>query len=33
MTEEQLKNFTLEKLGSSQDSQYIYAQELLLKKI
>ena len=33
MTEEQLKNFTLEKLGSTQDSQYIDAQELLLKKI
>jgi carboxyl-terminal processing protease len=33
MTEEQLKNFTLEKLGSNQDSQYIDAQELLLKKI
>ena len=33
MTEEQLKNFTLEKLGSSQDPQYIDAQELLLKKI
>ena len=33
MTEEQLKNFTIEKLGSTQDSQYIDAQELLLKKI
>ena len=33
MTEEQLKNFTLEKLGSTQDSQYIDAQQLLLKKI
>ena len=33
MTEKQLKNFTLEKLGSTQDSQYIDAQELLLKKI
>ena len=33
MTEEQLKNFTLEKLGSTQDSQYIDAQKLLLKKI
>ena len=33
MTEKQLKNFTIEKLGSSQDSQYIDAQKLLLKKI
>ena len=33
MTEEQLKNFTLEKLGSTQDSQYMDAQKLLLKKI
>lgn len=33
MTEEQLKNFTLEKLGSTQDSQYIDAQKLLMKKI
>ncbi len=33
MTEEQLKKFTLEKLGSTQDSQYIDAQKLLLKKI
>lgn len=33
LTEEQLKNFTLEKLGSTQDSQYIDAQKLLLKKI
>ena len=33
MTEKQLKNFTLEKLGSSQDSQYMDAQKLLLKKI
>ena len=33
MTEEQLKNFTLEKLGSTQDSQYIDAQKILLKKI
>ena len=33
MTEEQLKNFTLEKLGSTQDSQYIDAQKLLLIKI
>ncbi len=33
VTEEQLKNFTLEKLGSTQDLQYIDAQRLLLKKI
>ena len=33
MTEEQLKNFTLEKLGSTHDSQYIDAQRILLKKI
>ena len=33
MTEEQLKKFTLEKLGSTQDSQYIDAQRLLLEKI
>lgn len=33
MTEEQLKNFTLEKLGSEQDSQYMDAQKRLLKKI
>ena len=33
MTEEQLKNFTIEKLGSTQDSQYIDAQKLLLEKI
>lgn len=33
MTEEQLKNFTLEMVGSTQDSQYIDARELLLKKI
>ena len=33
MTESQLKNFTIEKLGSTQDSQYIDAQKLLLKKI
>ena len=33
MTEDQLKNFTIEKLGSSQDSQYIDAQTLLLKKM
>ena len=33
MTEDQLKNFTIEKLGSSQDSQYIDAQALLLKKL
>ena len=33
MTEKQLKNFTLEKLGSTQDSQYKDAQKILLKKI
>ena len=33
MTEEQLKNLTLEKLGSTQDSQYVDAQNLLLKEI
>ena len=33
MTEEQLKNFTLEKLGSTQDSQYVDAQNLLLEEI
>ena len=33
MTADQLKNFTIEKLGSSQDSQYIDAQALLLTKI
>ena len=33
MTEEQLKNFTLEKLGSTQDSQYIDAQKTLLRKL
>ena len=33
MTEDQLKNFTIEKLGTSQDSQYIDAQKLLLTKI
>ena len=33
MTEDQLKNFTIEKLGSSQDSQYMDAQTLLLTKI
>ena len=33
MTEDQLKNFTIEKLGSSQDSQYIDAQTLLLTKM
>ena len=33
MTEEQLKNFTIEKLGSPQDSQYVDAQNLLLTKI
>ena len=33
MTEDQLKNFTIEKLGSSQDSQYVDAQTLLLTKM
>jgi carboxyl-terminal processing protease len=33
MTEEQLRNLTFEMLGSTQDSQYIDAQTLLLKKI
>ena len=33
MTEEQLKNFTLEKIGSTQDLQYIDAQKLLMEKI
>ena len=33
MTEMQLKNFTIEKLGTTQDSQYIDAQKLLLEKI
>ena len=33
ITEEQLKNFTIKKLGSPQDLQYIDAQKLLLKKI
>jgi carboxyl-terminal processing protease len=33
MTEEQLKNLTLEKLGSTQDSQYVDAQNLLLEEI
>ena len=33
MNEEQLKSFTLEKLGTTQDSQYIDAQKLLMKKI
>ena len=33
MTEKQLKNFTLEKLGSTQDPQYVEAQKILLKKL
>jgi len=33
MTDEQIKKLTIEKLGSSQDPQYIDAQTLLLKKI
>ena len=32
ISEEQLKNFTLEKFGTTQDSQYIDAQKILLKK-
>ena len=33
MTEKQLKDFTIEKLGTSQDSQYVEAQKILTKKI
>ena len=33
MTEKQLKDFTIEKLGTSQDSQYVEAQEILTKKL
>ena len=33
MTEKQLKNFTIEKLGTTQDTQYIDAQKLLLEKL
>jgi carboxyl-terminal processing protease len=33
MSEEQLKSFTLEKLGSTQDSQYVDAQKILLRKL
>ena len=33
MTEKQLKDFTIEKLGTSQDSQYIEAQKILAKKL
>ena len=32
-TENQLKNFTIENLGSTQDSQYVDAQNLLMNKI
>ena len=31
MTEKQLKDFTIEKLGTSQDSQYVEAQKILTK--
>ena len=33
MSEQQLKGFTIEKLGTSQDSQYIDAKNALIKKI
>ena len=33
MSEQQLKSFTIEKLGTSQDSQYIDAKNVLIKKI
>ena len=33
MTEKQLKNFTIEKLGTNQDSQYVEAQKILTKKL
>ena len=33
MTEKQLKDFTIEKLGTSQDSQYVEAQKILTKKL
>ena len=33
MNEKQLKNFTIEKLGTTQDTQYIDAQKLLLEKL
>jgi carboxyl-terminal processing protease len=33
MSEQQLKGFTIEKLGTSQDSQYIDAKNELIKKI
>ena len=33
MTEKQLKDFTVEKLGTSQDTQYVEAQKILTKKL
>jgi carboxyl-terminal processing protease len=33
MTEKQLKDFTIEKLGTNQDSQYVEAQKILTKKL
>ena len=33
MTEKQLKDFTIEKLGTSQDSQYVEALKILTKKL
>ena len=33
LSEQQLKNFTIEKLGTNNDPQYVDAQKLLLKKI
>jgi carboxyl-terminal processing protease len=33
MTEKQLKDFTIEKLGTSQDTQYVEAQKILTEKL
>jgi carboxyl-terminal processing protease len=33
LTERQLKNFTVEKLGTNQDPQYLEAQKVLIKKL
>ena len=33
LSEQQLKNFTIEKLGTNNDPQYVDAQDLLLKKL
>ena len=33
MTEQQLKDFTIEKLGTNQDSQYVEAEKILTKKL